>query len=104
MVAVVAGRNFIFGEDGRMLPKYNAPEQYRTSLESKFLEKHFQLANTLYAGRIEDIDKGIYLGTFQELNNPQFWEMPANEFYDIDEKFQFDLAEQVYKMKCEKKE
>ena len=42
MVAVVAGRNFIFGEDGRMLPKYNAPEQYRTSLESKFLEKHFR--------------------------------------------------------------
>ena len=99
MFAVVASRNFIFGEDGRLLPKYDAPEEYKTSLESKYLEKFYTSANSLYAGKISDLEKNIYLGTFQKKGEPEFWEFPQEEFYDIDEQYQFELAEQVYKLK-----
>src|SRR3990167_9063908 len=99
MTAVVSGRNFIFGEDGRILPKYDAPEEYKTSLESKFLEKHYQLANTLYAGTIEDLDNGIYMGDFKTPDFPKLFEKSQKKFFDIDEKFQFDLAEYVYNSK-----
>jgi CMP-N-acetylneuraminic acid synthetase len=48
---------------------------------------------------MEDIGKEIYMGTFKEPSNPEFFIMDEIECFDIDWPFQFEIAKTMYKQR-----
>ena len=48
---------------------------------------------------MEDIGKGIYMGSFKKPDDPKFFIMDEIECFDIDWPFQFEVAEVMYKNK-----
>jgi CMP-N-acetylneuraminic acid synthetase len=68
----------------------------KITLETKFVETCYEAAHSLYAGSTGDIAKGIYMGTFKEQGNPNFFVMDEIECFDIDWQWQFEVAEKLY--------
>lgn len=99
LLAVIGEKNIIWGEDGRMLNKFFGDKKYLATLETKLVEKYFKPANCLYAGKMNDIKNGIYMGSFTKKDDPELFHFPPEENFDIDEMWQFELAEQFFKMK-----
>jgi CMP-N-acetylneuraminic acid synthetase len=87
---------FIFDNDHKMLNNFFGADKHLATLETKFVETFYEAAHSLYAGTMEDIGKEIYMGTFKERHNPEFYLMDENECFDIDWPWQFELAEKLY--------
>jgi len=96
LLATVTRRNFYWNESMDMINDYNPPKDIGPILETKFAGNTHEIANVLYAGSIRDLCNGIYLGKFKEKNDPEFFEIDPAEYCDIDEQYQFDLAEHMY--------
>ena len=90
-------KTFLFNNEGQMLNKFYGEDKYLATLETKFVETCYEAANSLYAGTMEDIGKEIYMGSFKEPNDPEFFVMDELEAFDIDWPWQFELAEIMYK-------
>ena len=90
-------KTFLFSNEGQMLNKFYGEDKYLATLETKFVETCYEAAHSLYAGTVEDISKEIYMGSFKEPNDPEFFVMDEIECFDIDWPWQFELAEIMYK-------
>ena len=90
-------KTFLFSNEGHMLNKFYGEDKYLATLETKFVETCYEAAHSLYAGTVEDISKEIYMGSFKEPNDPEFFVMDEIECFDIDWPWQFELAEIMYK-------
>jgi len=97
MFGVMKKHTFMFSEQGQMLNRFSGEDKYLTTLETKFVEPFYEAAHTLYAGTMEDIGKGVYMGSFKEQNSPEFFEIPEQECFDVDFPWQFEMAEKIYK-------
>jgi len=97
LFGVFEKKTFLFNNEGEMLNKFYGEDKYLATLESKFVETCYEAAHSLYAGDLEDIAKEIYMGSFKEKNDPEFFSMDEIECFDIDWPWQFDLAEVLYK-------
>lgn len=87
---------FIFNNEGQMLNNFYGSDEHLATLETKFVETFYEAAHSLYAGTMEDIKQGIYMGSFKTPNDPEFFIMDEIECFDIDWPWQFDLAEKLY--------
>ena len=96
MFAVIEKRTFFYNSNGKMINKFFGEKKYLSSLETKFVDPTYEAAHTLYAGKMKDIYKGVYMGTFKKLNDPYFFVIPEEEFLDIDFLWQFKKAEELY--------
>lgn len=96
LFGVFEKKTFLFGNDGRMLNNFFGEDKYLATLETKFVETCYEAAHSLYAGVTEDIDRGVYMGTFKAKNNPGFFVMDEIECFDIDWPWQFEVAEKLY--------
>ena len=96
MFGVFEKKTFLFDSSHKMLNKFYAEEKYLKTLETKFVETTYEAAHSLYAGKISDISKGIYMGSFQKRGDPEFFIMDEIEAFDIDWPWQFDMAEVIY--------
>jgi hypothetical protein len=56
----------------------------------------------LYAGKMSNIGKGIWMGDFSKKGDIELVPMSEEECFDIDYQWQFDLGENLYRMKAEK--
>jgi len=95
MFAVVPRRNFFYNSQGKMINLFHGKKEHLVTLETKLVGTTYEAAHTLYAGQIEDIEKGIYMGNFENYE-VAFYSMKEEEVFDIDYPWQFDLAEQMY--------
>jgi len=89
-------KTFLFDSEGDMLNKFYGDDKYLATLETKFVETCYEAAHSLYAGKMEDISKDIYMGSFKKTKDPDFFIMNESECFDIDWPWQFDLAEKLY--------
>jgi CMP-N-acetylneuraminic acid synthetase len=87
---------FVFNNEHEMINGFFGEDKYLATLETKFVETFYEAAHSLYAGTMEDIGRGIYMGTFKEKHNPEFYLMDEIECFDIDWPWQFELAEIIY--------
>lgn len=99
MFGVFEKKTFLFDNEGLMLNKFFGEDKYLATLETKFVETCYEAAHSLYAGNMEDIGKDIYMGTFKESGNPEFFIMDEIECFDIDWPFQFEIAKTMYKQR-----
>ena len=89
-------KTFLFNSKGNMINDFYGEDKYLATLETKFVETCYEAAHSLYAGKMEDLGKGIYMGTFKSPGNPEFFIMDEIECFDIDWPWQFDVAEKLY--------
>jgi CMP-N-acetylneuraminic acid synthetase len=92
LFAVHNKKNFYWDEKGNMITKYPG------SLDSKLVNNTFEAAHCLYAGCKKDLSNNVYLGDFT-FNYPELYEVHEKETFDIDEFWQFKVAEILYKNK-----
>ena len=102
MFGVFEKKTFLFDSGHTMMNKFNGEDKYLATLETKFVETTYEAAHSLYAGRMEDIANSIYMGTFKEKGNPEFFEMDEIECFDIDWPWQLEIAEIMYKQRKDK--
>lgn len=96
LFGVFEKKTFLFNSDGVMINRFFGEDKYLATLETKFVETCYEAAHSLYAGSTEDIANGIYMGTFKEPGNPNFFIMDEIECFDIDWPWQFEVAEKLY--------
>tara|TARA_R110000751_G_scaffold6403_4_gene27323 strand:+ start:10080 stop:10769 length:690 start_codon:yes stop_codon:yes gene_type:complete len=96
LFGVFEKKTFLFDSEGKMLNRFFGEDKYLATLETKFVETCYEAAHSLYAGSTEDIANEIYMGTFKEQGNPNFFTMDEIECFDIDWPWQFEVAEKLY--------
>jgi CMP-N-acetylneuraminic acid synthetase len=96
LFGVFEKKTFLFDSEGKMLNRFFGEDKYLATLETKFVETCYEAAHSLYAGSTEDIANGVYMGTFKEQGNPNFFTMDEIECFDIDWPWQFEVAEKLY--------
>jgi len=95
--SVFEKKHFMYDLQHNMLNNFLGEEKYLTTFETKLLEPIYEAAGCLYAGTMSDISEDIYMGTFKSKDSPQFYIMNESESLDIDEPWQFEMAEIIYK-------
>lgn len=96
LFGVFEKKTFLFNSDRVMINRFFGEDKYLATLETKFVETCYEAAHSLYAGSTEDLKNGIYMGTFKEQGNPNFFVMDEIECFDIDWPWQFEVAEKLY--------
>ena len=89
-------KTFLFNNEGAMINRFFGDDKYLATLETKFVETCYEAAHSLYAGTMEDISKEIYMGSFKNPGDPEFFIMDEIECFDIDWPWQFEIAEKLY--------
>jgi len=89
MFAVHNTKNFYWNSDGELITRYPG------SLDTKLVDTTFEAAHCLYAGDKSDLSNNIYLGDFT-FNYPELYEVHPSETIDIDEAWQFKMANVLY--------
>ena len=82
-------KNFYWNSDGELITKYPG------ALDTKCVENTYEAAHCLYAGSMDRISKGIYLGHFTK-NDPVLYMIEEKETFDVDYEWQFRSAEVLY--------
>jgi CMP-N-acetylneuraminic acid synthetase len=93
LFGVVKNRNYIWDKSGNPL---TAPPKDKQTPNTKTAPIYFEAAHCLYASKIEWLDKGIWLGSFTKLNDPELYIVEESEVFDIDYPWQFEMAESLY--------
>ena len=68
-------------------------------MNTKFLKGYYETAHVLQAGKLSDIGKNIWMGSYKKKNDPELKEIPEEETFDIDYEWQFKVAEKLYSKK-----
>ena len=67
-----------------MVSKFNGPDKYKATLETKMVEPIYEAAHSLYAGTMEDIGNDIYMGSFTHPGDPDLFVMEEiDHFFSI---------------------
>ena len=65
-------------------------------MNSKFVEETYEAAHCLYAGRMDKIGEGVWMGDFNTPGEIELFPMQEEECFDIDYQWQFDMCESLY--------
>ena len=72
----------------------------KTTMNTKYVDPIYEAAHCLYASRMDIIKDGYFIDTKSPIE-PELFIMDELEAFDIDEPWQFKVAEQLYKNKEE---
>ena len=96
-ISVYESKNYFCDSEGKMLNKW--PKGF-TSMNTKFVEPTKIAAHCMYGSRLDLIKEGNWV-TNKLPYKPELIDMSEIESFDIDEPWQFKVAEQLYKNKEE---
>ena len=65
-------------------------------MNTKLVDTTYKGAHCLYAGRMDRIGNGIWMGDFQKPGDIELCPMEEFESLDIDYQWQFDMCESIY--------
>lgn len=65
-------------------------------MNTKIVEETYEAAHCLYAGRMDLIGQGIWMGKFEIPGDIKLFPMKEIECFDIDYPWQFDFCEKIY--------
>lgn len=92
MMSVLKKKNILWDTNNNYLNKRTGED-----FQTQTLPYYFEAAHCLYAGSMDRLrSEGIHMGTFIEPNDPATYTIPENEAFDIDELWQFELAEKKF--------
>jgi CMP-N-acetylneuraminic acid synthetase len=96
MFGVIAKKNYFWDNKGKMITPW--PEG-QACMNTKMVGKTYEAAHCLYAGRLDKIGEGIWMGDFKKSGNIDLFKMREEEVLDIDYMWEFEAYEAVYKNK-----
>jgi len=65
-------------------------------MNTKAVEPTYEAAHVLYASRLDLVQEDRFMGNFQEPGGIKLFKMDELEAFDIDEQWQFTVAEKLY--------
>lgn len=94
MFAVVGKKNYFWDEEGSLITEWPDSDV----LDTKKVGVTYEAAHCLYAGRMDRIKDGVWMGEVPfKKNNPVIFPIPGEEVFDIDYGWEFNVAEILYK-------
>ena len=80
---------------------WNSEKEFLTPLtedvmNTKLAKPVYEAAHCLYAGRMDKIGQGIWMGNFNTPGDIELFEMSESECFDVDYPWQFEMAEKLY--------
>ncbi len=66
-------------------------------MNTKTAKPIYEAAHCLYAGRLDKIGNGVWMGDFNNCGEIELFTMEEKEVFDIDYEWQFKMAESAYK-------
>ena len=94
LFAVVEKKNYFWNKEGAMISKWPETE---AAMNTKAVEITYEAAHCLYAGRLDKIEDGIWMGDFKKPGDIELFPISENEIYDVDYEWQFPIVESIYK-------
>jgi len=94
LFAVMEKKNYFWNSDGQFITKW--PEGEPT-LNTKAVGVTWEAAHCLYASRLSDIDRGIWMGDFQKKGEIELYPVPEFECFDVDYEWEFKAYEAMYR-------
>jgi len=94
LFGVMKKKNYFWNTDGKLVTNWPAGQ---ACMNTKFVETTYEAAHCLYAGRMDLIGDGIWMGDFQKPGDIELYPMEEFECLDIDYQWQFDMCETIYK-------
>ena len=93
LFGVMEKKNYFWNTDGKLITKW--PDGH-ACMNTKFVEVTYEAAHCLYAGRMDSIQRGIWMGDFQKPGDIELYPMEEFECLDIDYEWQFNMCEAIY--------
>ena len=93
MFGVIEKRNYFWNKDGQFITEW--PEG-QTCLNTKRVDFTYEAAHCLYAGRLDRLKHGIWMGDFNVPGEIELFPMKEEEAFDIDCGWQFNMAAAQY--------
>lgn len=95
LFGVINKKNYFWNRKGALVTPW--PEG-QAVMNTKFVETTSEAAHCLYAGKMSEIGRGIWMGDFSVPGDIALYEMEENEVFDIDYEWQFTYYEKLYKL------
>ena len=92
MFGVMEKKNYFWNNEGRSLTPLKG-----AVMNTKVVDITYEAAHCLYAGRMDLIGKGIWMGDFNTPGDIELFPMEENEVFDIDYEWQFKMYEMLYR-------
>ena len=93
MFAVLAKKNYFWNVDGELIIEWPEGEP---CMNTKTVAETLEAAHCLYAGRLDTIGDGIWMGDFMKPGDIELVEMPEEDAFDIDYEWEFQAYEAMY--------
>jgi CMP-N-acetylneuraminic acid synthetase len=94
MFAVMNKKNYFWNKDGSLLTPLT-----EDVMNTKTVGVTYEAAHCLYAGRLDKIGKGIWMGDFNNTGEIKLFPIEEREALDIDYPWQFELCEKLWESK-----
>ena len=94
LFGVIAKKNYFWDHEKTLMTPW--PSGHKI-MNTKFVGITYEAAHCLYAGRMDHIGQGMWMGTFQEKSNPELYVIKEEEALDIDYPWQFEMCEMLYR-------
>ena len=93
MLAVMRKKTYYWDENKELITKRF---EKSGNMNTKVVETTYEAAHCLYAGKMELIGKGIWMGDFTK-NEIELFPVDEKECFDIDYEWQFEYGQKLYK-------
>ena len=94
MFAVMNKKNYFWDNNGELLTPLT-----EDVMNTKTVQVTYEAAHCLYAGRLDSIGKGLWMGDFNKPGDIKLFAVEEEEVLDIDYPWQFDLCEKLWESK-----
>ena len=87
-------KNYFWNQSGDLLTPLT-----EDVMNTKTVQETYEAAHCLYAGRLDKIGQGIWMGDFNKPNDIKLYPVSEQEALDIDYPWQFELCEKLWESK-----
>ena len=91
MFGVIEKKNYFWNGQGSILTPLS-----EAVMNTKTVQTTYEAAHCLYAGRLDKIGQGIWMGNFNTPGDIELFPMEEKEVLDIDYEWQFKMCEKLY--------
>ncbi len=98
LFSVVERKNFYFDKDSRLVNNFLGEKTYLHTLETKLIEPLYEAAHCIYIWNADRVRREWKRFNFSK-DDPFLFSIPPEEAFDIDYPWQFELAENIYKIR-----
>jgi CMP-N-acetylneuraminic acid synthetase len=97
LFGVIERRTYFWNQQGEMLCALPGEQAV---MNTKLVGVTYEAAHALYAGRLDRIGEGVWMGNLRTPGEVELFPIAEEEALDIDYAWQFELAESLYTRKC----